>query len=77
MTPGRVVRMGVPPVRIEVLTSISGVEFGVSYARRVQAVVDGLPLNIISREDLIANKVAAGRAKDANDVSHLKRIGPQ
>jgi hypothetical protein len=72
LTPGRVVRMGVPPVRIEVLSSISGVEFGVCYARRVQTLLDGIPASIIGRDDLIANKRAAGRDKDLNDLSHLQ-----
>lgn len=72
MTPDRIVRMGVPPVRIEVMTGISGVEFAQCYARREQAVIDGTPVSMISREDLLANKLAAGRSKDLNDLDHLR-----
>jgi predicted nucleotidyltransferase len=70
-TPGRIIRMGVPPVRIEILSSISGVEFRVCRARAVHATIDGVPVPVISREDLIANKRAAGRPKDLNDLKHL------
>lgn len=72
LTPGRVVRMGVPPVRIEVLTSVSGVEFADCHARRVDVELDGVPAAIISKADLIANKTAAGRDRDRDDVRHLR-----
>lgn len=72
LTPGRVVRMGVPPVRIEVLSSISGVDFVACYARRINAVLDGVPVSFIARDDLMANKRAAGRPKDLNDLQHLE-----
>lgn len=75
-TPGRVVRMGVPPVRIEALTGISGADFIECYARRVQAVIDGVPATVIALDDLIANKRAAGRDKDLNDLKHLRRPDP-
>ena len=75
LVPGRVIRMGVPPVCIEILNSISGLEFSASYARRVEAVLDGLPVRLIAREDLLANKRAAGRAKDLNDLKHLEKRG--
>jgi len=70
--PGRVVRMGVPPVRIEVLTSVSGVDFADCFSRKVDSVLDGIPVSIISRDDLIANKLAAGRDRDRDDVSRLR-----
>lgn len=44
LTPGRVIRMGVPPVRIELLNKVSGLDFSGSYARRVEAVLDGVPV---------------------------------
>lgn len=71
MQAGQVVRMGVPPVRIEVLTGISGVEFQQCHARRVYWEIDGVRVPVIAREDLIANKLAAGRDKDRNDIKHL------
>ena len=68
--------MGVPPVRIEVLTSISGVDFAVCHARKTSAMIDGVPVSVIGRADLIANKLAAGRAKDLNDLKHLRQTEP-
>lgn len=72
LTPGRIVRMGVPPVRIEILNQLSGAEFATCYARRVEAVLDGVSVSLISRDDLVANKRSAGRAKDLNDLKHLE-----
>jgi predicted nucleotidyltransferase len=67
----RIIRLGVPPFRIELLTAISGVEFGECYERRVVDSIDGVPVNIIRLEDLKANKQASGRAKDLDDLEHL------
>lgn len=67
----RVARMGLPPFRIEVITSASGVNFSECYSRRVIDVLDGVPVNIISLEDLKTNKAAAGRPQDLNDLQHL------
>jgi len=53
---GKVIRMGVPPVRIEVITSASGVGFKECYARRLNVVIEGIPVNFISLEDLKRNK---------------------
>lgn len=71
LTPGRVVRMGRPPLRIEILSSISGVGFADCYRRRVQAELGGMTVDMIARDDLVTNKRAAGRAKDQNDLEHL------
>lgn len=65
------VRMGVPPIRIEVLTSISGVEFGVCYAEREMFEIDGIPVPVISLGRLRQNKAASGRAKDLADLESL------
>ena len=65
------IRMGVPPVRLEILTSVSGVEFGACYRDRIVDVVDGVEVSIISLQNLRKNKVASGRHKDLNDLQHL------
>jgi hypothetical protein len=67
----KVIRMGVPPFRIEVLTSISGVDFQTCYAQRVVDTIDGIELSVISLADLKANKKASGRGKDLVDLEHL------
>ncbi|PDV97901.1 nucleotidyltransferase [Candidatus Chloroploca asiatica] len=66
-----IVQMGVPPMRIDLFTTLSGVTFADCFARRVQDVIDGIAVNIISLEDLKANKQASGRLKDLNDLSQL------
>lgn len=71
LKPDNILRMGVPPFRIEVLTTISGVEFAECFADRVMADVDGVPVNVISLEHLKKNKQASGRGKDLVDLEHL------
>lgn len=67
----RVIRMGVPPVCIDVITTVSGLEFTSCYAQRVVDDVDGITVNLLSLEDLKKNKLASGRHKDLNDIEHL------
>jgi hypothetical protein len=71
LQPDRVVRMGIPPVRIEILTTISGVDFASCYARRQPQTLDGVPVDLIGLEDLKTNKKAAGRHQDLSDLEHL------
>lgn len=68
---GKIIRMGFPPVRIEVLTGASGVEFDECYARRVIALCDDIEIPMISISDLKINKKASGRYKDLEDLEHL------
>ena len=68
----RIARMGVPPFRIEILTTISGVGFDECYAERVADKIDGVDVNVISLKHLKANKRASGRLKDLNDLEHLE-----
>lgn len=66
-----VVRMGIPPMRIEILTTISGVNFAECYAERVTDMIDGVEVNLISLLWLKENKKASGRFKDLDDLEHL------
>jgi len=66
-----IVRMGIPPLRIEVLTAISGVSFEDCYAECVTDWFDGVQVNLISLPRLKQNKQASGRHKDLNDLEHL------
>jgi hypothetical protein len=70
-----VVQLGVPPVRIDIIMSISGVEFNDAYARRVIVESSGTIINYISKEDFIKNKKASGRLKDLADIESLTQIG--
>jgi hypothetical protein len=67
----RVVRMGVPPNRIEIQTGIDGVRFNDCRPRGVQADLDGVRARVISLEDLKINKRASGRNKDLADLDQL------
>jgi hypothetical protein len=69
--PDSVVQLGYPPHRIDILTSIDGVEFSEAWKRRLVLTADGLDLPFIGREDLLANKRAAGRPQDLADVDRL------
>jgi predicted nucleotidyltransferase len=68
---GRIIRMGLEPVRIEILTEISGCEFADCYAQKVEATLDGIPVKIIGLPDLIKNKLKSGRLKDLDDARKL------
>jgi hypothetical protein len=68
---GQIIRMGVPPLRIEIATSISGVHFEECYAARVIDMLDEVEVNLISLTHLKVNKKAAGRYKDLNDLENL------
>ncbi len=68
---GPMFRIGVPPLRIEILTSISGLTFGACYSRRITAEIDGIAVNVISLTDLKKNKRASGRLKDLDDLENL------
>ncbi len=69
--PRRVIRMGVPPMRIELLTGIDGVVFDECFARRATTEIDDVEVDIISLEDLKTNKRAAGRHQDLDDLEKL------
>ena len=70
-TPHTVYQIGLPPSRIDILTGIDGVTFDEAWPRRVQVSQPGLELPVLGRDDLIANKRAAGRPKDLVDVAEL------
>jgi hypothetical protein len=67
----QVIRLGMPPVRIELATTISGVNFSDCYAERVTDWLDGVKVNLISLRHLKANKKASGRHQDLADIENL------
>ena len=66
-----IVRMGLEPNRIEILTSISGVNFPDCYADKISATLDGVEVDLIALEHLKLNKSSTGRLKDLADLDHL------
>lgn len=74
--PGQVIQLGYPPGRIDLLTSIDGVNFADCYPRRMTAIVDGIALDFISIEDFKTNKRAVGRHRDLADLEALAGLPP-
>lgn len=72
--PNNVIQMGYPPARIDLLTSIDGVDFVDCYQRRLTVVVDGVELGFISLDDFKINKRAVGRHKDLADLEALEGL---
>ena len=69
--PGTVFQIGIPPLRIDVLTAIDGVKFDEAWDDRLQTDFGDQPTYVISRRHLIANKKASGRLQDLADVESL------
>lgn len=70
---GSTFQIGLPPARIDLLQRIDGLSFDEAWRNRVQGVIEGeIPINVISRNDLIRNKLASGREQDTLDVKKLR-----
>lgn len=70
-----VFQIGIAPLRIDVLTAIDAVEFDDAWRNRVESRFADQPVPVLSREDLIRNKRAAGRAQDLADLEWLEKPG--
>ena len=67
----KIIRLGFPPMRLEITTRISGVEFTECYDARIIDELDGVQINIIDLQNLKKNKKASGRPKDLADLEKL------
>jgi hypothetical protein len=72
--PDQVVQLGVPPVRIDLITSITGVSWDEAWAGRVSGRYGDIPVYYIGREQFVANKRATGRTKDVADLEGLGEV---
>ena len=70
--PGLVYQIGLPPRRIDLLTSITGVSWPEAWSDRVHVDVQGISVPVLGKSTLIANKRATGRAQDLVDVAALE-----
>jgi predicted nucleotidyltransferase len=70
---GKIIQLGRPPNRIDLLTGISGVEFNEAFQNSVLTELDGLPVRMLGLESLLKNKAASGRPKDLVDFDQLKK----
>jgi len=75
-TPDLVFQIGIAPRRIDLLTSIDGVQFDEAWLQRKTIDVEGLTVAVIGRSHLIQNKKAVGRPQDLADVVWLERHEP-
>lgn len=66
-----VFQIGMAPRRIDIIAGATGLKFEEAFARSVEVVIDGLPVRVLSIEDIITNKKATGRTKDLADVEAL------
>lgn len=72
-----VTQLGYPPLRIDILNAISGVNFDDAFHTRLETEIDGLQISFISAEDLIRNKRCVGRPKDLGDIDALEMLKKQ
>lgn len=70
-SPSIVFQIGVPPGRIDILTDLSGVDFGTAWDSRISITIDDITFPVLGRADLVANKRASGRPKDLADLDAL------
>jgi len=70
--PDTVFQIGIEPLRIDLLTSIDGVDFAEAWIDRFESKFAGVPVNVISRRHLIKNKLSTNRLQDRADVEHLE-----
>lgn len=70
--PDHIVQLGYPPVRIDLITSITGVEWDAAWSGRLTGELAGEPIFYLGLRELIANKRATGRAKDLGDIEGLE-----
>ncbi|MCL2230572.1 MAG: nucleotidyltransferase [Treponema sp.] len=70
---GYVIRIGSSPIQIDIINDADGIDMDDCYNRKQTINVDGIAINIISKEDLIKNKKASGRNSDIADVEKLEK----
>lgn len=71
--PAQVLQLGRPPHRIDLLTGLTGLSVDEAFADKLAADIDGLPVFVLSRENLIRNKRAVGRPQDLADLADLQQ----
>jgi hypothetical protein len=75
--PGTIFQIGTPPLRIDIITEIDGVDFADAWPDRFETSFGGVPALVISRHYLIVNKKTAARLQDLADVEKLEAMGDQ
>ena len=73
-TPDLIVQLGIEPCRIDLLTGIDGLAFDEAWENKLPVILDDLEIYVLSRGDLLKNKIASGRAKDQGDIAWLEGV---
>jgi hypothetical protein len=73
-TPGKVIQLGFPPNRIDLLTAISGVTFEEAWLAPAEGELGGIATQFIGRTELIRNKESTGRTRDLGDAEELRKV---
>jgi hypothetical protein len=68
---GKVIQLGLPPVRVDLLTSLTGVSWDDAFSGRVEGTYGDIQVDFIGRAQFIANKRALGRKRDLADIEAL------
>ncbi|HEV7859141.1 MAG TPA: nucleotidyltransferase [Pyrinomonadaceae bacterium] len=71
--PDMIIQLGVEPCRVDLLTGIDGVGFDEAWQNKVSITIDDLEIDILSKKDLLRNKLATGRDKDQGDIVWLEK----
>ncbi len=71
LEPDQIIQLGYPPCRIDIFTSLPGVEFAPCYERKVEAEIEGIKVDFVDQECLKNSKKASGRLQDLADLEHL------
>ena len=74
---GTVFQIGLAPSRIDIMTSISGVDWEDARPRSLELRIEGMRVAVLGRSDFIANKRATGRPRDLADIAMLETEGAQ
>lgn len=72
LKPDQIIQLGLPPNRIELFTTLPGVDFERCFPRRAQTKMNGIPVNFIDLDNLKKNKKAVGRKQDLADLENLE-----
>jgi predicted nucleotidyltransferase len=68
---GNIIQLGYPPVRIDIINQVDGVNFSECFKNKKEITVEGLTLNFIGYEDLLKNKRKSSRPRDIDDIENL------
>ena len=71
LEPDQIIQLGSPPIRIDILTTLAGVDFDECFASKTVAAIDNIQMNFIDLENLKKNKKATGRLQDLADLENL------